>query len=119
MDKKEVMTEIANLLNVNKATRTSGNSTKKLKNLTYEEYNITTNSVVNNLIIIKYLSEYPLFTAKYLNYLDWVKIVKIIESKQHKTDQGKSEIQKLKMGMNTRRIYYNWDHLQNFHPAYK
>lgn len=115
LSKKDIMVSISTLLNVNVATRKG----KALKNLSYEEYNITTNSVVNNMILINYLETYPLYSSKFLNFLSWKKVVFIIKDKAHKSDLGKAEIQKLKSEMNTRRTYFNWDHLQNFPSAYK
>lgn len=108
LDKIEIMQNLSEFLNVKVATKNH----KKYKD--YMEYNITTNSVPNNLILINYLDKYPLFSSKHLNYKDFKTIVNLIMNKEHKTISGKEKIQELKLGMNNRRIEFNWNHLQNF-----
>jgi hypothetical protein len=109
LDKIEIMKILSNFLNVKLAKRT---------NKKFLDYNITTNSVPNNLILINYLEKYPLFSSKYLNFKDFQSIVKIIINKEHKTIAGKEKIQIIKSGMNNRRTEFNWDHLQIFYNKY-
>ena len=73
----------------------------------------------NNLIIINYLEKYPLFSSKYLNYIDFRCIVDMIKNKEHKTILGKEKIQVIKSGMNNRRTEFNWNNLQKFYAAYR
>ena len=110
LDKIEIMQDLASFLNVKVANRTIE---KK-----YSQYSVTTNSVVNNQIIIDYLDKFPLFSSKFLNYQDFKTIVNLIIKKEHKTDAGKEKIQLIKSGMNNKRTYFNWDHLQRFYTAY-
>lgn len=58
------MNIIATFLNVSLKSRETGG---------HFQYNITTSSFLSNNYLIEYLSIYPLFTSKYLNYVDWVK----------------------------------------------
>lgn len=109
-DKKNLLCKLANWLNVKVLLRRI--------NL-FSQYSVTTNSVINNLTLINYLEENPLFSSKYLNYLDWKKVVNLFMLKQHKTPEGKSQILNIKLGMNNKRTDFNWDHLQNFYRAYK
>lgn len=39
-------------------------------------YEIRTTKIDSNLILINYLTHYPLFSSKYLDYLDWKKIIR-------------------------------------------
>jgi len=55
---------ISSFLNVKVAIKLNDKIKGKLA------YSITTNSLNNNLILIEYLDKYPLFSSKYLNYLD-------------------------------------------------
>jgi LAGLIDADG endonuclease len=43
--------------------------TQKNRNRSY--YRIARSSYLSRSIIIKYLTMYPLYSSKYLNYLDW------------------------------------------------
>jgi len=85
----------------------------------YLEYRVKTGNLDNNLILINYLEEYPLFSSKYLNYKDWLLVINIIKNKNHKTNIGKSQILDIKNGMNNKRTKFIWDHLKNFYNLYK
>jgi hypothetical protein len=54
-----------------------------------------------------------------LNYQDWLKVIKIIELKEHKSEKGKTSIASIRDDMNSKRIYFNWDHLNQFYNLYK
>jgi len=112
-DKKEIMNIVSSLLNVKVAT--INNPARKGK----MAYTITTNTLNNNLILIDYLEKYPLFSSKYLNYLDWKSVVYIISTKEHKTIEGKEKIQNFKSAMNNKRTFFSWNHLQKFYEAFK
>jgi hypothetical protein len=47
-----------------------------------------------------------------LNYLDWKAGLFIKYNNKPLSDINKIDILELKMNMNKRRIYYNWDHLK-------
>ncbi len=103
--KKEIMIKLSNLLKVN---------IKIERKKKYPNYIVKTNKLENNYLLVEYLNQYPLFSSKYLNYKDWLKILEIIKEKKHKSIEGKLKIKNIIEGMNNRRIYFNWDHLQNF-----
>lgn len=65
-------------------------------------------------LLILYLDNYPLLSSKYLDYLDWKKAFSIIINKTHFTESGRENILLFKNNMNSKRIYYNWDHLNIF-----
>lgn len=54
-------------------------------------------------IIIPIFEKYPILGEKRLNYLDFCKIAKLIENKEHLTKKGLKIIENIKNGMNTKR----------------
>jgi len=104
----EVLTEIAKFLNCNLKTRkqiTTGN----------EYYNIVASSRKSLSIILDYFNFFPLYSSKYLDYKDWEKAATLILENNHYTEQGIFRIDSLKNSMNLKRIYFNWDHLDNLY----
>lgn len=75
---------------------------------------IRTNSMIENEIIINYLENFPLFSSKYLNYLDWKEVVNLIKDKKHLLPLYKTHIANIKNNMNSFRKIYDWEHLKNF-----
>jgi LAGLIDADG endonuclease len=61
---------------------------------------------VNRLIInqyeniISFLDKYSILTRKYLDYLDWKKIIELKSNNTHKTTEGLQHMINLKIGMN-------------------
>jgi hypothetical protein len=60
---------------------------------------------------VEYFNKYPLFSSKRLNYNDWLACHNLIISGHHLTELGRNKALQLKEGMNSKRSYYNWDHL--------
>ena len=83
------------------------------------KYRVRTTSMGGNKKLIDYLTLFPLFSSKYLDYLAWLEVVKIIESGNHITQQGIDKIKELKRTMNDSRTIFNWDHLNNFYSLYE
>lgn len=77
-----------------------------------EYYSIAVTSPVKLLTLIKYLDTYPLYSSKLLNYLDFKKCVNVMLSREHLSKEGRDRIKTIKAGMNSKRTYYNWDHLE-------
>jgi hypothetical protein len=82
------------------------------------EYRVRTFNLSSNYILISYLKKYSLFSSKYLNYKDWLSIINIIKTKNHKNENGKRQIASIKNNMNNKRNIFNWDHLNNFYNLY-
>jgi len=82
-------------------------------NRTVQYYSIAASSTKSRGNIVSYFSLFPLFSSKHLNYLDWLSCHKLILSNNHITVQGQSKAIFLKSCMNTKRTYYNWDHLKS------
>jgi hypothetical protein len=75
---------------------------------------IRSNNIEENLRILKYIERFPLFTSKYLNYVDWKEVVYLIKNKQHNLPENRLHIANIKKRMNSFRTLYNWEHLSNF-----
>jgi len=60
-------------------------------------------SDINNKII-PFFDQYPIFGVKYLDYLDWVNIAKIIILGKHKTPEGFEKIKLIEARMNKARM---------------
>ena len=88
-------------VNLNVVNRTSGN----------QYFNITAKSRKSLSILKNYFNTYPLFSSKYLDYLDWQKVVDLILSQTHYEDKNLDLVEELKNGMNHNRSNLNWDHL--------
>ena len=84
-------------------------STIHNNNINY--YIISASSNKSRLLIVDYFKNYPLFSSKYLNYLDWFSCHNLIISGNHLSQEGFTQALILKQGMNNKRTYYNWDHL--------
>jgi len=76
-----------------------------------EYFSIAVTSPAKLSLLVSYLNEYPLFSSKLLNYLDFKKCLNIMITREHLSSDGRLKIKTLKAGMNSQRIYYNWDHL--------
>jgi peroxiredoxin len=68
-----------------------------------------------NIKIKNYLINYPLFGTKYLDSIDWIKVVDLFVTNEHRTKLGKDKIIQIKSTMNNKRLNFTWDHLQNFY----
>ncbi len=100
-----VMLKIQSFFNINTDLRTSKHNIDK----TYWIIEVTS---LNKLyLIIQYLNNFPLLTAKRNDYEDWLKVYQLIQDKKHLTEQGKLIIKEIKSSMNKNRGIFNWDHL--------
>jgi len=64
--------------------------------------------------LINYFNIYPLWTTKYLDFIDWHKFHKL------KSDKGQflektQQVIAIKNSMNNRRTNFNWEHLKSFY----
>ena len=85
--------------------------TREQKSTGNEYYILAASSKMSLDIIIKYLDKYPLFSSKYLDYLDWKQIVLLILDNKHYTEEGLIKTDSVRNSMNRKRTYFNWDHL--------
>ena len=103
---KEVLTQIAIFLGCNLLTR-------KQKSTGNTYFTLTASNRKSLSFILIYFESFPLYSSKYLDYKDWVKAVKLMLDNKHYTQEGIVEIDCLKNKMNTKRTYFDWDHLNN------
>ena len=83
------------------------------------QYRIRTTNLKGNLVVVNYLTEYPLFGTKYSDYKDWAKVVELFNNSPFNHKLNMNYVKQIKSGMNDKRIVYNWDHLQNFYNLNK
>ena len=76
-----------------------------------EYFLISASSTKSREIIHNYFTQFPLFSSKRLNYLDWYACHNLIVMNKHTTQEGRNIALSLKLGMNKKRTYYNWDNL--------
>ena len=100
------MSDIAEYFGVNLLSRrrTKGESV-------YGSYSLVLTRKESKEKLGEYLTRYPLYSSKYLDYKDWKKVLKIVEDKGHKSKEGLEECKRLKKGMDKGRITFNWEHL--------
>jgi LAGLIDADG endonuclease len=77
-------------------------------------YEVRTAKIDSNHILISHLSKYPLFSSKYLDYLDWKTLFEIKISKEYKSIKGTEKVIRIKSGMNNSRTNFDSEHLNNF-----
>ena len=80
-------------------------------NTNIKYYAISASSTNSRHVIVNFFCLFPLFSSKRLNYLDWLACHNLIVSDEHTTESGRKKALFLKEGMNKKRSYYNWDHL--------
>lgn len=81
------------------------------RNTGKQYFNITAKSRESISVVKNYLNTYPLFSSKYLDFLDWDKVVDLILRQTHYDDENSDLIEELKSGMNNSRTNINWGHL--------
>nr|YP_010119096.1 LAGLIDADG endonuclease domain-containing protein [Erysiphe necator]QQY98209.1 LAGLIDADG endonuclease domain-containing protein [Erysiphe necator] len=106
-----IMEKIREYLDVKTVTKINRTKEKYVE-LSYE---VRTNKKTSCDLLIKYLSVYPLFSSKHLDFLDWREFHRIRLSREYLTIEGTSKLIYLKNSMNTKRTQFNWDSLNNFY----
>lgn len=100
----EVMTNIAVALGVSLNI--------SIHNTDLEYFSINASSTNSRGKIVNYFTQFPLFSSKRLNYLDWYACHNLIMDKIHTTQEGRDSALKLKNSMNSKRTYFDWTHLE-------
>ena len=102
---KPIMLKIQSFFGITTDLRTSKHNIDK----TYWIVEVTSLNKLN--LLIQYLINYPLLTAKRNDYEDWVKVFQLMEEKKHLSEDGKLLIKEIKNNINRNRRIFNWDHL--------
>jgi len=79
------------------------------------QYRLRTINVESNLILEKYLNEYPLFGSKYLDYLNWLEIFDLFRIRFKYSKDNIDKALKAKSQMNNNRTIFTWNHLTKFY----
>ena len=59
-----------------------------------------------NFILINYLSSFPLFSSKYLNFKDFEKVIFMLKTNEHKKPEGLLKICEISKNMNNKRTVF-------------
>ena len=76
---------------------------------------LRTSTVESNLILINYLTNFPLYSSKLFEFEDWKEGARLFEQKNHRTIRGRERLLELKNRMNKRRVDFRWSHLKGFY----
>lgn len=106
-----IMEKIREFLDVKFVTKIQRNKTNYIE-LSYE---VRTAKKSSCEILINYLTNFPLFSSKHLDFLNWTEFHHIRISKQYKVLDGTLKLISLKNSMNTKRTQFNWDSLNRFY----
>ena len=109
-DNKEIMEIIGKALNIKVKLVERDKKVKRSS-----EYNIRTTNYKSNSILVNYLSNYPLFSSKYLDYKDWSLVYNLYTPRLNHTPSNIKIIKWVRENINDSRTYFNWDHLKNFY----
>lgn len=78
-------------------------------------FRVRTSLLAGNLVLISYLTSFPLFGSKRLDYFDWCQSVELVAKGNHKTTQALAAMKELKTNMNYNRTFFTWEHLVDFY----
>ena len=105
-----ILSKIAEFLQTNILTRK-----RFINNKEYSSYTVITSSNATNSLVDNYFKDYPMFSSKQLNYLEWSKVFNFILNKKHLLRKGALICLESKNNMNKNRKTWNWDHLDQFY----
>ncbi len=88
-------------------------------NSKYPQYRVRTTNLKGNLAVVNYLTKYPLFGTKSLDYKDWVKVVELFNQSSFNHKLNMNYVKLIKFHMNDNRTIFVWDHLQKFYNLNK
>jgi len=102
---KPIMLKIQSFFGITTELKISKHNLDK----TYWIIEVTSLNKLN--LLIQYLNNYPLLTAKRNDFDDWLKVYHLMIDKQHLIEDGKLLIKHIKSNMNKNREEFNWNHL--------
>lgn len=95
---KDIIESIAKFLQTKVLSRK-----RIINNKEHVSYMVTTSSIPTNLLVDNYFKQFPMFSAKQLDYLEWSKVLHLRISKQHLLKSGALMCLEAKNNMNTNR----------------
>lgn len=69
-----------------------------------KKWRVRSHSLAGHANLIAYFEKYPLQGIKIQDYLDWRTVYQIIKNKEHLHEEGFARIERIKSGMNNKRI---------------
>ena len=101
--------------------RTRQVALKKNKTLLkeYSFFIVMTCNLKSNGLVCNYFDQYPLFSSKRLNYIDWRHVHQLMVTKNHLTSEGRADYLRIKSNFNQNRTTFTWDHLYSFYAEKK
>ena len=84
---------------------------RTIKRVDSKIYCVSVNSITCLSKIRDYFSKYPLMSSQICDYKCWLLANDGTSDKSHLTEVGKEKIVVLKSEMNSKRTFFNWDHL--------
>lgn len=89
------------------------------KDKTNPQYRIRTINLKANLAVVNYITKYPLFSSKFLDFNNWLEVVKLFEKGSFNHKLNMEYVKQIKSNMNDKRTVFVWDHLQKFYSLNK
>ena len=71
-------------------------------------------SLAGNLVLISYLTSFPLFGSKRLDYFDWCQSVELVAKGNHQTTQALASMKRLKTNMNNNLLFLHGNTLSTY-----
>lgn len=106
----EILDKIARYLTVNLYSRS-----REQKDKIFYAFMVIAHSSESHQKVIEYFDRYPLYSSKYLAYIDWKYVVEQIKLRDGKplTAENILDIQKIKAQFNDNRKVFHFSHLDN------
>jgi hypothetical protein len=102
-----IMSKIAMYLETNVLSRT-----RNQENKVFNSYIVTAQNKISLKKITKYFSNFPLVSSKYLDYKDWIYILKLQQTNSLTTSYLEKAIN-IRKDFNKTRTTFKWNHLKN------
>ena len=84
-------------------------------NSQHPQYRVRTVNLTGNVNLKNSLNNFPLFGTKYLDYLDWLKVLDFFEKGIIDHILNMKIVLNIKSGMNDKRTCFKWNHLNKFY----
>ena len=104
----QILSKITAYLEVNLLSRT-----RHVEDKVFHAFMVISHSNISHAKVINYFDNFPLYSSKYLAYLDWNRVVKQINLRDGKklTNEEISEVAKIKSQFNSKRKIFDFSHL--------
>lgn len=106
----DILTKIAGYLKVNLLSRTREKDDK-----IFYSFMVISYSIISHKIVMEYFDKFPLYSSKYLAYKDWSYLVNKNLTRNNKplSKEDVIEIEKIKAQFNSKRVVFDFSHLNN------